>query len=160
VNDYVCDKAACYKADTDKTDYYADCCDGHYENSQLLDGVSGQRHQYYGPTNGEVLSATDPRKETYSMPYIYDKFDWSHCTYDFDALLQSMSDGTFVSQGNTGGDAKGMPTGEKANENIEKSSTKPGSEADSASTATETKRTRQRGSTGSRKFAGSRKAKI
>lgn len=46
---------------------------------------------YYGPTNREVLLATDPRYETYSMPYIYDSFTWSHCSEDFDGLLGDLA---------------------------------------------------------------------
>lgn len=57
-------------------DFYPTCCDGHFEYSQLLDAVSGDRFSYYGPTNREVLDATDPRLEGYSMPYIYENFKW------------------------------------------------------------------------------------
>jgi len=60
-------------------DYYSTCCDGHFEDSKLLNAISGDRYDYFGPTNGEVLAATDPRSHGYDMPYIYDSFEWSHC---------------------------------------------------------------------------------
>jgi hypothetical protein len=72
------------------------CCDGHYENSQLLNAITGNRFDYYGLTNREVLNATDPRLESYSMNYIYDSFEWSHCKdfksgkYDIKDLLQEI----------------------------------------------------------------------
>ena len=70
---------------------------GHFEDSRLLDAVSGDRYATYGPTNAEVLSGTDPRSEAYNMPYIYAHLSWSHCQeykkgrYDIDALLQGLA---------------------------------------------------------------------
>jgi hypothetical protein len=57
-----------------------DNCYGHYEDSQLLDAISGDPTKFYGPTNGELVKGTDPRLESYSMSYIYDSFEWAHCT--------------------------------------------------------------------------------
>lgn len=85
---HVCDYARCYDADLDTTDYFEDCCYGHFEDDRMLD-ISGSG--YFGPTNSAVLLATDPRYDTYSMPYIYDSFSWSHCEEDFEALLTSMA---------------------------------------------------------------------
>ena len=63
-----------------RMDYFTDCCYGHFENDRLLDAVSGDRSQYFGPSNAETLAATDSRSERYSMPYVYDGFAWEHCT--------------------------------------------------------------------------------
>lgn len=38
----------------DVMDYYPHCCDGHFEDSRLLNAISGKRFDYYGPTNAEV----------------------------------------------------------------------------------------------------------
>lgn len=96
-NDYVCSGNLCKKDDDSAIDYYDTCCDGHFEHSQLLDAVSGDRYSYYGPTNREVLDATDPRSSDYNMPYIYDKFKWDHCSsykkgkYDIETYLNDLS---------------------------------------------------------------------
>lgn len=87
---FVCNKARCYSSQTGTKDFYPDCCYGHYEYDQMFDGVSGNRSVKVGPTNRAVLDATDPRKSTYSMPYIYDQFSWSHCAQDISALLRAM----------------------------------------------------------------------
>ena len=88
---YVCDKNSCYEPSYgDGYDYYDECCQGHYENDQLLDFVSGDRYNGYGYTNKEILDMTNPT--SYSMPYIYDNFQWDHCDDDFNALLESIVD--------------------------------------------------------------------
>jgi len=79
----VCDFAQCYSEEEGAMGYYDDCCYGHYENDRLLDAVSGDRTKYFGPTNAETLAASDPRSESYSMPYVYDSFKWDHCQEDF-----------------------------------------------------------------------------
>ena len=99
----VCDKWQCYQTGSVEGgssssslvyDYYTECCDGHYEQSQLLD-VSGDRCSYFGQQNGDTLTATDSSSATdYSMSYIYSSLDWDHCTaagWDFTALFQEMS---------------------------------------------------------------------
>lgn len=88
--DYVCNRPRCYNTTTNVMDYYEDCCYGHYENDRLLDAVSGNRFSKVGVTNKEMLVATDPRTESYSMPYVYDSFSWDHCDEDFDGLLTDM----------------------------------------------------------------------
>ena len=30
-------------------------------------------------TNGELLATLDPVSSSYSLPYIYSNFEWSHC---------------------------------------------------------------------------------
>eukprot|EP01038_Epipyxis_sp_PR26KG_P004980 gene4980-6963_t len=89
-NDYVCDKAKCYDSSTGVFDYYESCCYGHFENSQLLDALSGDRNTYFGLTNGDVLKATDPRRTDYSMPYIYDSFTWDHCLENMSSMLNNL----------------------------------------------------------------------
>lgn len=94
-NDFVCSKGACYSDALDTTDYFDSCCYGHRETDRMLDAISGNRFAYVGLTNGEVLSMGDPRSESYSMPYIYDNFDWSHCEtngYHFMTLLDTMKE--------------------------------------------------------------------
>jgi len=89
--DYVCDKSSCYEpAYGTDYDYYDECCQGHFENDQLLDFVSGDRYKGYGYTNKEALDMTNPT--SYSMPYIYDNFQWDHCDEDFNELLDSLVD--------------------------------------------------------------------
>ena len=83
----VCDFSQCYDEDTNKLDYFDDCCYGHFENDRLLDAISGDRSKFFGPTNAETLAATDPRSEAYSMPYIYESFTWDHCNEDFVGYL-------------------------------------------------------------------------
>jgi hypothetical protein len=88
--DFICMNSPCYHEDTDSTDFFTDCCYGHYENDQLYDGFTGTRSNYVGVANGALLTMSDPRTGEYTMDYIYDNFDWSHCLsegYDFDALL-------------------------------------------------------------------------
>jgi len=89
---FVCNGAECTDGATGIAGYYSNCCYGHYEDSQLLDAISGDRSTYYGPTNGDLMRGTDPRLETYSMSYIYDSFDWDHCSGDYSikTLLTTM----------------------------------------------------------------------
>ena len=88
INSYVCDKASCYEADYGNKDVYDNCCYGHYEYDQLLDFVNGDKNSGYGPTNHEILKATNPKNNEYSMTYIYDNFDWDHCEEDFESLIE------------------------------------------------------------------------
>lgn len=92
VTDFVCSGASCLQDGV--KDYHATCCDGHFADSQLLNAITGQRFEYYGPTNLAVLTATDPRSAMhYSMPYVYDSFSWSHCKsgkYDIEELLTTL----------------------------------------------------------------------
>jgi hypothetical protein len=90
INDKVCDKAECYESSTGTKDYYDDCCYGHYEFDKILDFTTGNRTNHWGATNGATMAATDPRKATYSMNYIYDSFSWSHCTEDFQGLIETL----------------------------------------------------------------------
>ena len=85
-SDYVCNHSECYEdADEDK-DFYPFCCYGHYEFDQLMDFVTGNKSVGVGPTNAEVMTATDASSADYSMPYIYSDFEWSHCSTDFEDL--------------------------------------------------------------------------
>jgi hypothetical protein len=96
--EFVCAKGSCYKEDLDDTDYYPDCCYGHYENDRMYNGFVGSRDEYFGSTNAEMLTATDARSSNYSVNYVYDKFDWSHCPsdYDIDALLVTLYEESLV----------------------------------------------------------------
>jgi hypothetical protein len=96
INDFVCSKAECYESDYGSTDYWADCCQGHYQFDQLFDAINGNRSQYFGPTNDDMLAATDPTSDAYSMPYIYDSFTWDHCDEDFEELLETLHTSTVV----------------------------------------------------------------
>lgn len=93
-NDYVCSLASCYEADYGDTDYYTECCYGHYEFDQLLDFVNGNKSAGYGPTTHDLLKSTKPTSTDYNVVYIYDAFDWSHCDEDFDGLMSSFIAGT------------------------------------------------------------------
>lgn len=88
VKQNVCVTAKCYSDEEGRAEYFDDCCYGHFENDRLLDAVSGDRTQYFGPSNAQTLAATDPRSSRYAMPYVYDDFSWDHCTeQDFAGLL-------------------------------------------------------------------------
>ena len=93
-NDFVCDKAECYMEDYGGFGYWAECCYGHFENDKMLDFVTGNRTNHYGDTNSAIMKATDPSSADYSMNYIYDDFDWSHCSpsYDFDTKLRELAE--------------------------------------------------------------------
>ena len=90
INDKVCDKAECYEESFGNKDYYDDCCYGHYEFDKILDFTTGNKSNHWGATNGATMAATDPRKATYSMNYIYDSFSWSHCEEDFQGLMETL----------------------------------------------------------------------
>jgi len=93
-NDFVCDKAECYMEDYGGFGYWAECCYGHFENDKMLDFVTGNRTNHYGDTNSAIMTLTDPSSSEYGMPYIYDDFDWSHCSssgYDFDSKLRELA---------------------------------------------------------------------
>jgi hypothetical protein len=90
VNEYVCDKAQCYDEDGVQG-YYASCCYGHYENDQLLDFITPDKNAGTGPTNAAIWKGTDPRSVEYTMTYIYQDFDWSHCNQDFAYLIEQLS---------------------------------------------------------------------
>lgn len=81
----VCDKAQCYESGT--IGYYDACCYGHNEDDQLLDFINADKSAGTGPTNAEILSSGDPTSTTYSLPFIYDNFEWSHCDEDFEGYL-------------------------------------------------------------------------
>jgi len=92
VNDYVCNKAECYDSVTDTRDYFEFCCYGHYGDSKVYDFDSGNKSNYIGMTNSEMIAATDPTSTDYSVTYIYDNFEWSHCSEDFTTLLSALYD--------------------------------------------------------------------
>ena len=77
--DYVCGTAECYDNDIGTYDYFDLCCYGHFENDQLLDYVNGDDTSYIGATNKETLAASNPLLDTYSVPYVYDSFQFDHC---------------------------------------------------------------------------------
>eukprot|EP01038_Epipyxis_sp_PR26KG_P004342 gene4342-6145_t len=81
-NDYVCNHPSCYDSSSATTGYFDSCCVGHYEDSRLMDASQKNNEAFFGITNREALEATDPRRLEYSMPYVYDKFTWDHCTDD------------------------------------------------------------------------------
>lgn len=87
--DYVCERSTCYNDMLGYKIAADSCCYGHYERDQMLDAVTGDRWSYIGETNYEILSATNASSKSYSMPYIYDKLSWSHCSdaSDIDSLL-------------------------------------------------------------------------
>lgn len=45
----------------------------------MYDFETGDKTQYFGPTNGATINATIPVRADYNMPYVYDSFDWDHC---------------------------------------------------------------------------------
>ena len=80
-NEHVCNTVQCFDSEKGMVDYYEDCCYGHRGTDQLLD-LDATRSTVFGPTNIDMIAATDPRLATYSMPYVYDGFSWTHCEED------------------------------------------------------------------------------
>lgn len=82
---WVCNHSQCYNTNdlSLPKDYYDECCYGHYEFDQLLDWETGNRSNKIGETNREILDASDPTSDDYSMSYIYDDFSYDHCEQDF-----------------------------------------------------------------------------
>ena len=80
--DWVCNHAKCYDytGENTKKDYYTSCCAGHFEDDQLLDYTTQDRSQGYGPTNAQTFLDIDPTSADYKVSYIYDNFDWDHCS--------------------------------------------------------------------------------
>lgn len=93
-SDYVCNHAKCYSWDasgpSSVKNYFSFCCYGHFEYDQLMDFTTGNRSNGFGATNREVLDASDASSSSFSVPYIYDNFDWDHCSQDFDALFTTL----------------------------------------------------------------------
>jgi hypothetical protein len=85
-----CDKANCVMEGVFGN--YDQCCYGHYEGDQMLDFTAGNTNSYVGPTNGQTMLDTDPTADTYSMPYIYEHFNWDHCTQDFKSFVSIASE--------------------------------------------------------------------
>ena len=57
----------------------------------MLDWASGERCAYIGETNEEVVVSIDARDaKTYSVRYIYDNFEWTHCSEDFEGLFEDL----------------------------------------------------------------------
>jgi hypothetical protein len=95
-NDYVCDKFNCYEDGV--AGFYDQCCYGHYEDDQLLDYITGDDTKYVGATNKETLAASNPLLDSYSVPYVYDSFQFDHCDNagelvgGFDGYIKSLYD--------------------------------------------------------------------
>lgn len=86
----VCDKSTCYEEVYGGSGSYDECCAGHYEDDQLLDFVNHDFYSGYGPTNRETMDGSDPSSSKYTMTYIYDDFSWSHCSEDFESLMETL----------------------------------------------------------------------
>jgi hypothetical protein len=90
-SDYVCAKAECYEESKGEKGYWEDCCYGHYASDKLLDSTTGDKSLHYGISNEEALAKADPRSNDYSNTYVYDSFEWDHCTaVDFSAKLAAL----------------------------------------------------------------------
>eukprot|EP01035_Chromulina_nebulosa_P020765 gene20765-26925_t len=88
---HACSYPQCYDMETQEYGYHASCCDGHYSYGQMFDYDAVSRSQFIGLTNVEFLSATDATSTDYTMTYVYDNFQWPHCSElaDIDGLLAS-----------------------------------------------------------------------
>jgi len=93
----ICDKSKCYEDEYGAKGYYDQCCAGHFEDSQLLDFVSGDAYSGWGYTNREMLTMSNPNTDDYMLPYIYDDFSWNHCEEDFNEVYQSLAQGVLTS---------------------------------------------------------------
>ena len=93
LGEYVCNKVSCYDSDVGDFVLSDDCCYGHFQFDQMFDAPNNDRDTKVGPTNDDIHRWTNPTKDSYAMPYIYDTFTWDHCTdsgYDFDSLITSL----------------------------------------------------------------------
>jgi hypothetical protein len=85
--EYVCTRPTCFNQTLQKRGDWEDCCLGHFEGDSLMDPDFNDRTVKMGPTNAETILGTDPTgSDTYVNTYIYDHFDWNHCTEDFSAI--------------------------------------------------------------------------
>ena len=91
--DFICSKASCYDSETESIHYSQSCCNGHFEHDKLMlsSGDDGT-YEYVGLGNREMMEATDPASGSYSVPYIYSTFDWSHCESKGVYINQLLSD--------------------------------------------------------------------
>jgi hypothetical protein len=82
---YICDRWQCFeKTESPFWGKYSECCSGHFKDDGLLDFESGDRDGMLtegmgGMVNTEILAASDPTNKDYSMPYVFDHFQWDHC---------------------------------------------------------------------------------
>ena len=93
LGEYVCNKVSCYDSDVGDFVLSDDCCYGHFQFDQMFDAPNNDRETKVGPTNDDIHRWTNPTKDSYAMPYIYDSFTWDHCTssgYDFDTLIKTL----------------------------------------------------------------------
>jgi hypothetical protein len=92
--DYVCDRPSCYDYETGIYGQHDSCCYGHFFDDRMYDAPNANRSNYDGTTNAEIHDWTNPTWNMYKMPYIYDKFEWSHCLeydgLDFEQLLTKL----------------------------------------------------------------------
>jgi hypothetical protein len=45
----------------------------------MLNFETGDKNDYVGNSNNDVLIALNPTQTSYSLNYVYDSFDWTHC---------------------------------------------------------------------------------
>jgi hypothetical protein len=110
INEFVCSLSQCYEDGV--KDYHDQCCYGHYEYDQLLDFVSGNTSQGFGPTTHALLASLNPLSTSYSLPYIYDGFTWDHCNapgYDFAGLITDLYEASSLVTSDTDTDDNSKP---------------------------------------------------
>jgi len=109
-NDWVCGRPECVLTETGSPDlqYDAQCCLGHFENDGFLDFVSADKRSTFGMSNKDQLKGTHPGANSYTMPYIYDSFTWSHCASESCPHSECDVDATLLGlyNENNEGDAK------------------------------------------------------
>lgn len=66
---------------TDST-WHDSTCFGHSPGDELFFDISSEVGTGSSLTNYELLQASDPKSEDYSLLAIFDSFDYSHCDYD------------------------------------------------------------------------------
>jgi hypothetical protein len=92
--EFVCRHAKCLEYEVTEgryeKGYFQECCYGHFEYDQLLDAFSGHKEARYGDTNNDILNSIDTSSSSYYASYIYDSFEWKHCSQDFSRLLINM----------------------------------------------------------------------
>jgi Common central domain of tyrosinase len=89
LTDYVCGTTRCILSGETEKAYDSECCYGHYEYDQMLDYENADENGRIGSTNHEILVATNPVSQEYTMPYVYDGFSWSHCD-DVDTAIMRL----------------------------------------------------------------------
>jgi hypothetical protein len=66
---------------------------GHFEQDGFPDFITANSSNTLEPSNLALLVAMDASQVKYGLNYIYDDFDWSHCSDGVNKLLADLLSG-------------------------------------------------------------------